>query len=91
MQCLIWPWLEGKREKANQRMAEMRLRGDDLTQRAAATRSRGDDLTQRATMMTSRGGRGDLEGGDDELQAATTIRPGSISLFLSLSLSLRVC
>ena len=33
--------------------------------------------------MKLRGGRGDLEGGHDELQAAAMIRLGSISLFLS--------
>ena len=38
--------------------------------------------------MKLRGGRGDLEGGHDELQAAMMIRLGSISLSLSLSLSL---
>ena len=76
-------WLEGKREKADRQVAEMRLRGDDLTQRAAVMRSRRDDLTQRVVVMALKGGRGDLEGGGGNDQTW-------FNLSLSLSLSL-VC
>ena len=75
-------WSKGKREKAYQRVAATRSRGDDLTQRATATRLRGDDLTQRVVVTTSRGGRDDLESGCNELLATAMIRPGSISLSL---------
>ena len=59
-------WSEGKREKANRRVAGTRSRGDDLTQRAAATRLRVDNLTQRVAVTTLRGGQDDLEGGGND-------------------------